>query len=345
MIKNQLTTLLIIFGLLFPLLSDAGEYGPVAAKETLWSIASHNRPSYEVTTQQMMLAIRSANPNAFEANNINTLKKGAMLRLPSLAEVQQISTSQALQAAKQENTHWKSQQNIDTAKQKTANASQQPPSYKRHYQASQRELTKLQKRLKRERQQIRSLKTEITALKTTNPYSSKPTTGKASEDNQALHKKIAELEQILQEKNVHIAQLENMKLVASETIKRQLANNELLFNKLKAIDPKHVTNLSAASGSLELKGTDTVATQPPSLTAQQIAMNTPVAEESTGISQGLLIALFVVSLPFIFYILWGKYIKHQAEKRLDAKIELRENMQKSEIPIVTTQRKEPQLGT
>ncbi|MDX1496201.1 MAG: FimV/HubP family polar landmark protein [Salinisphaeraceae bacterium] len=56
-------------------------YGPVAAGETLWSIAALVRPSEDVSMQQVMAAIHAANPQAFDGG-YNTLKRGATLTIP-----------------------------------------------------------------------------------------------------------------------------------------------------------------------------------------------------------------------------------------------------------------------
>lgn len=57
-------------------------YGPVGAGETLWSIATLARPSDDISMQQVMSAIHAANPQAFDGG-YNTLRKGAMLSIPS----------------------------------------------------------------------------------------------------------------------------------------------------------------------------------------------------------------------------------------------------------------------
>lgn len=44
-------------------------------KDTLWSIAARERPVESVSVQQTMLAIQELNPDAFQYNNINYLKK------------------------------------------------------------------------------------------------------------------------------------------------------------------------------------------------------------------------------------------------------------------------------
>ncbi|WP_172649470.1 FimV family protein [Thiolapillus brandeum] len=63
-----------------------GEYGPVAANETLWEIADDLRPQ-GISVHQMMMALYKANPQAFLNNNINMLKKGQVLRVPGADEI------------------------------------------------------------------------------------------------------------------------------------------------------------------------------------------------------------------------------------------------------------------
>lgn len=83
-----------------------GEYGPVQRDETLWSIANATRPG-GTSANQMMLAILKANPQAFGADNINTLKAGSVLRIPSAEEVQALSAAEATQIANQHYADWK----------------------------------------------------------------------------------------------------------------------------------------------------------------------------------------------------------------------------------------------
>ncbi len=56
-------------------------YGPVKAGETLHAIASKTKPA-DVTLDQMMLGIYQQNNAAFLGNNMNRLKRGAVLNLP-----------------------------------------------------------------------------------------------------------------------------------------------------------------------------------------------------------------------------------------------------------------------
>ncbi len=63
-------------------LAGTDRYGPVVANESLWSIAARVRPDEGVSIQRMMFAILEANREAFFLDNINSLKKGAVLRIP-----------------------------------------------------------------------------------------------------------------------------------------------------------------------------------------------------------------------------------------------------------------------
>jgi pilus assembly protein FimV len=74
---------------------QAGEYGPVASGETLWRIASDWSRGTGLSVNQVMIAIQNENPQAFLNNNINLLKRGAILRMPEIAEVEQIPAAVA----------------------------------------------------------------------------------------------------------------------------------------------------------------------------------------------------------------------------------------------------------
>ena len=66
---------------------SGGDYGPIRATDTLWSIANATRPSASISINQMMLALLRANPDAFITENINGLKSGHTLRMPTESEL------------------------------------------------------------------------------------------------------------------------------------------------------------------------------------------------------------------------------------------------------------------
>ncbi len=84
--------------------SSGGDY-VVKRSETLWGIASRMRPDSRLTMNQTMLAIFEANPGAF-GGNINLLRAGAALRIPSADEIFRISRNDALAEAKRQNEAW-----------------------------------------------------------------------------------------------------------------------------------------------------------------------------------------------------------------------------------------------
>ena len=81
-------------------------YGVTDRDDTLWKIAQRARPSEDVTVQQNMLAILRMNPEAFIGGNINLLKAGYTLRLPKDADVQAISSAEAVSEVAAQNQAW-----------------------------------------------------------------------------------------------------------------------------------------------------------------------------------------------------------------------------------------------
>lgn len=79
----------------------------VSNGQTLWSIASQYTVASDVSGSQMMLAIQTVNPDAFNVSNINELKKGSVLIIPTLAEARSIKPAQALNQVKQQVQQWK----------------------------------------------------------------------------------------------------------------------------------------------------------------------------------------------------------------------------------------------
>lgn len=100
---------------------DAGKPAPVASDvpfdeasggdvlvergDTLWGIASAVRPDSRLTMNQTMLAIFEANPDAF-GGNINLLRAGARLSIPSAEDIYRIERGDAFAEAKRQNEEW-----------------------------------------------------------------------------------------------------------------------------------------------------------------------------------------------------------------------------------------------
>ncbi len=71
--------------------------------DTLSDIALQVRPDSSVSMQQTMLAIQELNPDAFAQGNINRLRSGQVLRVPSLEEIQAINPRDAVNEVARQN--------------------------------------------------------------------------------------------------------------------------------------------------------------------------------------------------------------------------------------------------
>ncbi len=103
-----------------PMATPGSTLGVVAANDTLWSLASNNRPDASISVQQMMLALLRANPDAFGDGNINILKRGAVLRMPDNDELTALSRSEALAEVQRQHQIWNGYR--DTATETVAEA-------------------------------------------------------------------------------------------------------------------------------------------------------------------------------------------------------------------------------
>ena len=90
---------------LAPVTPPAGSLGAVQSGDTLWKLAQRAKPA-EVTVQQMLIALLRANPAAFPTGNINVLKRGALLNMPTAAEFAALSQQEANTELARQNQLW-----------------------------------------------------------------------------------------------------------------------------------------------------------------------------------------------------------------------------------------------
>ncbi|MFQ3190467.1 MAG: pilus assembly protein FimV [Paraglaciecola sp.] len=70
-------------------------YGPIVSSDTLWQISQRYLPNSSQSIYQVMQAIYELNPDAFEQQNINLLRDGSILRMPSETYISGINIKQA----------------------------------------------------------------------------------------------------------------------------------------------------------------------------------------------------------------------------------------------------------
>ena len=83
-----------------------GTYGPTRRNETLWGIAKKVRHS-GTSMEQMVMSMLYANPQAFAGNNVNNLRVGQILRVPSRQEVMGLKYSDAHNAFRAQMNDWR----------------------------------------------------------------------------------------------------------------------------------------------------------------------------------------------------------------------------------------------
>ncbi|MGB8857138.1 MAG: FimV/HubP family polar landmark protein [Burkholderiales bacterium] len=103
-----------------PVAASGATYGPVKPGETLYSIAQQNKPD-SVSIDQMLVGLYRQNKDAFLNNNMNLLKKGKILKMPSQEEAAAIATAQATREVRVQTANW------SAYRQKLAEAVTQSP--------------------------------------------------------------------------------------------------------------------------------------------------------------------------------------------------------------------------
>ncbi len=91
----------------------------VESGDTLWEIAERYN-SGSATAQQMMVAIFDGNPSAFQNNDMNLIKKGAILDMPSSEQVALISNNEAISEVRTQTQKWSTLQTSSESNQNAA---------------------------------------------------------------------------------------------------------------------------------------------------------------------------------------------------------------------------------
>ncbi len=87
--------------------SGGGASHTIGANDSLWAIARDLKPSDDVSIHQTMIALQRVNPDAFINDNINLMKKGQVLRAPTVEEAQQVSSREAIEMVAEQNRLWR----------------------------------------------------------------------------------------------------------------------------------------------------------------------------------------------------------------------------------------------
>lgn len=98
-----------------PSTTRGGDKVVIKKNDTLWGIARDNRPDSDLSIRQTMLAIQRENPHAFINDNINLIRAGQVLRVPSASEIRSVSSGEAFAEARRQNQEWREKQAVASA--------------------------------------------------------------------------------------------------------------------------------------------------------------------------------------------------------------------------------------
>ncbi|TDO96817.1 FimV/HubP family polar landmark protein [Marinomonas balearica] len=84
----------------------SGGQRSVQKGNTLWSIAKGNIPTNQLTIYQTMMAIQALNRESFVANNINLLKEGTVLRLPTEEQIELFNRTASKEEFERQHQAW-----------------------------------------------------------------------------------------------------------------------------------------------------------------------------------------------------------------------------------------------
>lgn len=92
--------------------APAKTYGPIKSNEGLWDVAKQIRGDRQYTIPQVELALQAKNPDAFIRGNINGLKKGVTLVIPTDEEIGVRSAGEAYKLAQVHNIAWRAKTSV-----------------------------------------------------------------------------------------------------------------------------------------------------------------------------------------------------------------------------------------
>ena len=75
--------------------------------DTLYVLAKNNRPASDISIEQMMVAMQRKNPELFPTSNINVMRAGKVMKLPTAEEARALTRKQAIAEAARQTAEWK----------------------------------------------------------------------------------------------------------------------------------------------------------------------------------------------------------------------------------------------
>ncbi len=227
-----------------PILSDAhdyepiqfgGRFGPVQG-ETLWSIAKRLAQGSHFSVHQAVMAIAYKNPDAFTNGNINHIKPGAVLRLPTESEVGKYSQDSARQFVENQTN---SGQSMVVYAQKTAPRERKTQPVAQKVSQNETATPKALKLVAPEHNQDKDVSIESTPAQNSNQQIVQ--TNVVAKDNSQRLTMVEEALDTLKRSNEEIAQKNAQLKNQNEVLVGELALKEQEINRLKMAADIHAS--------------------------------------------------------------------------------------------------------
>ncbi|MEO3678554.1 FimV/HubP family polar landmark protein [Rheinheimera sp. FR7-31] len=192
--------------------------GPLSPADTLWRVAERIRPDANISLYQVMYALYLKNPDAFLEGNLNHLRPGAVLILPSAEEMRQVDLALARAKSEQDDKLWEARQKAARADAKPVKRS--PQSAVEDNKQLQAELAKLSAQQRQDLDILRSQFADSMQLVDT-----------MVDENMQLKTSLAKLQQEL------------------ELIKAQLSDDEVIQQQIELLLKQQAELLAAKAAA------------------------------------------------------------------------------------------------
>ncbi|WP_327078257.1 FimV/HubP family polar landmark protein, partial [Pseudoalteromonas sp. H71] len=211
--------------------------GPIKPTDTLWRIAVKVRPDNSVSIYQVMQALYNKNPDSFLDQNLNHMRSGAYLKIPTLSEIRRVNTQLARQRSEQDDELWEKKKNGTLTQTEITTAQTQVT------QARKVDVDDAKKELQ---QEIKEIKTDQTNKLVELQQQFKSSVTNVEEilvENNNLKKQLTGISKELENVRQQLGQDSEIQLQLKELILKQ--NEIIAQQKAKEVEPESDFDLLA----------------------------------------------------------------------------------------------------
>ncbi|TMN80772.1 FimV/HubP family polar landmark protein, partial [Pseudoalteromonas sp. S410] len=211
--------------------------GPIKPTDTLWRIAVKVRPDNSVSIYQVMQALYNKNPDSFLDQNLNHMRSGAYLKIPTLSEIIRVNTQLARQRSEQDDELWEKKKNGTLTQTEITTAQTQVT------QARKVDVDDAKKELQ---QEIKEIKTDQTNKLVELQQQFKSSVTNVEEilvENNNLKKQLTGISKELENVRQQLGQDSEIQLQLKELILKQ--NEIIAQQKAKEVEPESDFDLLA----------------------------------------------------------------------------------------------------